>query len=49
VEHNFIVQRSPKQRMRMTHDRGVLCAFRACIQQRFEASGCSLEKQRSDR
>ena len=38
VEHDLVVQRSTKQRVRMTNQCGVRCIGRACVKQRFQAS-----------
>ena len=49
VEHNLVVQRSAKQRMRMADERGVRGIFGSGIEQRFEVAGGAVQEQRSNR
>ena len=48
VEDDFIVEHSPKQRMRMTHNRRVCCILGPGVQQRFKASRRPGEEERSN-
>ncbi len=48
MEHNLVVQRSAKQRMRMANDCGMSRIFRAGVEQRFESSRRAFEKERPD-
>jgi len=48
MEHNLVMQRSAKQGMRMTNHGRLRRVLRACIQQRFQSSRTTLEKQRLD-
>ena len=49
VEHDFVVQRSAKQRMRMADHRSVRRVRRSRVEQGFQASRRTVEKQRTDR
>ena len=46
MEHNLVMQRSAKQRMRMANQRRVRRTLRARIQQSLQPSCRPLEKQR---
>ena len=48
VEHDFVVQGSAKQRMRMANHRRVGGVVVSCVEQRFQSSGRALEEQRTD-
>ena len=45
VEHDFVVQRSPKQRMRMADHCGVSCVCGSGIEQHFELPRRPVEKE----
>jgi acetylornithine deacetylase len=49
VEHNFVVQRSAKQRVRMANQCRMRGVLRAGVKQSFQASCLPLQKQRTDR
>src|SRR5208283_1444032 len=48
VEDDLVVQRSAKQRVRMANHRGMSCVLSARIEQRFQATGGAVEKERAD-
>ena len=48
MEHDFVMQRPAKQRMRMTNHRRVCRILGARIQQRFQPSRRTFEEQRLD-
>ena len=48
VEHDFVVQRSAKQRMRMADQRRMSGVRGSRVEQRFQASSGTVEKQRPD-
>ena len=48
MEHNLVMQRSSKQRMRVANDCGVSRIFRTCVKQRFESSRRAFKEERSD-
>ena len=45
MEHDFIVQRSTKERVRMADQRRMRGARGSSVQQRFQASSRAIEKQ----
>src|SRR5690242_17302026 len=49
VKYDLVVQGSTEQRMRMTDDCSVCCVFRACVEQGFQTSGWTIEKERANR
>jgi hypothetical protein len=48
VKHDFVVQRTAKERMRMANDRCMGRVFRAGIQQRLKSTSRPADKERSD-
>jgi hypothetical protein len=48
MKDNFVVERAPKERMRMAHDGGVGGSAAANIEQGFEPSGRTFQRQRPD-
>jgi hypothetical protein len=48
VEDNFVVQGSSEQRMRMTDDSSVRSVFRARVEQGFQTSDRTIEKERTN-
>ena len=44
MEHHFVVQSSAKEWMRMAYKRGMSGVISSCVQQRFQASGGTVEK-----
>ena len=48
VKDDFVVQRSAKQRMRMADHSGMSGILGAGVEQRFQSSGWTVEKQRTD-
>ena len=48
MEHNLVMQRSPKQRMRVANDCRMSRILRTGVQQRFESSRWAFKKKRSD-
>ena len=49
VKDHLVVQRPAEHRMRMTDDRSVRGVFRTRIEQRFETSRWTVEKERTNR
>ncbi len=48
MEHNLVMQRSSKQRMRVANNCGMSRFFRTGIEQRFESSRWAFKEERSD-
>jgi hypothetical protein len=48
VEDNLVVQGSSEQRVRMTDDRSMRGVFRARVDQGFQTSGRTIEKERTN-
>lgn len=48
MEHNLVMQRPSKQRMRVANDCGMSRVFRTGVKQRFESSRWAFKEERSD-